>query len=56
MLCLHVVCALCECSAHIGQKRALDPVVLELQRVVSHPVGCWDLDQRPIQLTNALTH
>lgn len=27
-----------------GQKKALDPLGLELQEVVSHPHGCWKLN------------
>jgi hypothetical protein len=36
-ICLHV-CAACVCSTYRGQKRALDPLELELQMVVSHHV------------------
>lgn len=33
------VCVLHVCSAHIGQKRASEPLLLELQMVVSHCMG-----------------
>ena len=35
-MCVHV---LCECGTSGGQKRALDPLELELQMVVSHHVA-----------------
>ena len=33
------VCEPCTCSTHSGQKRASDPLELELQELESHPVG-----------------
>lgn len=32
-------CAVCLCSDHVGQKRVLDPLELELQTAVKHHVG-----------------
>lgn len=44
-LCVCVGCVyICECSAHGEQKRTFDPVELELQVVVSHPM--WVLGTR----------
>lgn len=40
MFCLHVcLCIMCMPGAHKSQKKALDPLPLELQKIVSCHVG-----------------
>lgn len=36
-------------SALEGQKRALDPLELELQAAVNHKHRCWELNSGPLQ-------
>lgn len=36
------VWALCLCSAHGGQERAMDAMALELRMVVNCHIGCWE--------------
>ena len=39
------ICAPCVCNAYRGQKRASDPLKLELQTVLSHNVGAGNQTQ-----------
>ena len=49
MLCL---CIICVANAYGGQKRALDPLELELQTVVGHHVGAETAERRASALNS----
>lgn len=46
VFCVLYVCALCMCSAHGGQKRAMEPLELVLQML---PYGCWEPNPGPLR-------
>lgn len=47
-------CAPCVCSAYGNLKRMLDPLELELQAVVSYPLGSWESNPGPLELKPVL--
>ena len=51
-----LVCVSHVCSAHGGHKRALGPLELELQMVVSHHVSAKNGTESPARAVSALNH
>jgi hypothetical protein len=59
-MCLNVLSVFCMCSTCMpgagGQKRALEPLKLELEMVVSHSVGPGKRTQEVLWKIRALNH
>lgn len=56
VLCLYIVCVLhlCVLGAHGSQRKASDPLEMELQMVVNYHVGTWNQNQILLQEQQAL--